>query len=66
MTLAKAHKLLDLMIKHKLAAKEDVIDPKKQWNREYDIMRSAASTVADGIENDIEWLMAIKEQLPPP
>lgn len=66
MTLEKAHLLLNLMIKHKRDAREGLLDPKQLWNRDDDVMRGAASTMADGIENDIEWLETIKKQLPTP
>ena len=53
------------MLKYKKERKQGITDPKQPWNRGDDIIRDMASLVAEGIDNDIEWLTAIKKQLPP-
>ena len=65
MTLAKAHELVNLILKNKTEKKVDMLDKKHSWNTSNDFLNQVVSMVIEGLDNDIEWLSAIKKQLPP-
>ena len=52
------------MLKYKKERKQGIMNPNQPWNQGDDIIKDMASLVAEGIDNDIEWLTAIKKQLP--
>lgn len=65
MTLVKAHKLISLILKNKKEKKVKLLDKKHLWNTNDDFLKDVVALVVEGLDNYIEWLKAIKKQLPP-
>jgi len=65
MTVKKAIQILDALIECKHDSKTRMLSPEKLWNREEDSAKKLARTIAENLQNDVEWLQAIKRQLLP-
>lgn len=65
MTVKKALKGLDLLIKNKHEVKTGMLDPSQPWNRDHDKVLEFAQSMAVILQRDIDWLQAIKRQLLP-
>ena len=65
MTVKKAIKGLNMLIENKHESRAGMLAPEKPWIQKEDCITSLAHTIADNLENDIEWLQAIKRQLLP-
>lgn len=64
-TLSKVHKLVNLILKNKKEKKVDMLDKKHPWNTGDEFLSQIVYMVIEGLDKDIEWLNAIKKQLPP-
>ena len=56
---------LDLLIQNKQKVREGMLDPAQLWNKDEDIVNRMVKMIADRLQNDLEWLQAIKRQLLP-
>ena len=65
MTIKKAIHALDMLIENKREGKTAMLDPEKSYNKNQDCIATLAHTLAAGLQNDVEWLQAIKRQLLP-
>lgn len=65
MTVKKAIRGLDMFIENKLAGKKEMLDPEKLYNKNQDCITSLVRVMVGNLQNDIEWLQAIKRQLLP-
>ncbi len=65
MTVSKAIKGLELLIKNKQEVKAGMLDPVQPWNRDHDQVLEFAQSMAVILQRDIDWLQAIKRQLLP-
>lgn len=65
MTVKKALMGLDLLIKSKQEVKTGMLSPEKPWNHKEDCVTSLARTIVGNLQNDVDWLQAIKRQLLP-
>lgn len=65
MTLVKAHKFVNLQLKDKQEKKVKLLDKRYPWNTGEGFLSQVVALVTEGLDNDIEWLSAIKKQLPP-
>lgn len=65
MSVKKAIMGLDMLIENKQESKAGMLAPEKPWNRKEDCVTSLAQTIAGNLQNDVEWLQAIKRQLLP-
>lgn len=65
MTVVKAIKGLELLIKNKQEVKAGMLDPEQPWNRGHDQVLDLAQTMATVLQRDIDGLQAIKRQLLP-
>lgn len=66
MSVKKAITLLDLLIENKAEVKSGILDLLRQWGFDgQDIMSRNARMVTNVLQNDIEWLQAIKRHLLP-
>ena len=54
MTLMKAHKLVNILIKSKQEKKDGLQDSKQPWNTGDDFLKNVALIVVEGLDNDIE------------
>ena len=65
MTVKKAVMGLDLLIQNKQKVRERILDLTQSWNKDKDVVSSMANRMADELQNDLNWLQAIKRQLLP-
>jgi hypothetical protein len=66
MSVKKAITVLDLLIENKALVKSGVSDLLQKWGYDgQDVMTRNAKMVVNSLQNDIEWLQAIKRQLLP-
>lgn len=66
MSVKKAITVLDLLIENKAQVRSRILDLLRQWMcGEEDIMTRNAKMVEKMLQNDIDWLQAIKRQLLP-
>ncbi len=65
MTVKKAIKGLDMLIQNKTKVREGVLDPAQPWNSKDTIIQDMAKMMGERLQNDLEWLYAIKKQLLP-
>ena len=56
---------IDLLIQNKEKIRSGLLDPIQQWNKDEDIVSRMVKMMADRLQNDLEWLQAIKRQLLP-
>ncbi|GEM_PF-5896492 len=65
MTVKKAIRALDMLLENKQKMKTDVLSPEMFGKTDEPILKSIANTLEHVLQNDIEWLQAIKRQLLP-
>ena len=62
MTVKKAIMCLDILIENKQESKVGMLSPEKPLNHKEDCVTSLARAIARNLQNDVEWLQAIKRQ----
>ncbi len=65
MTVKKAIQGLDILIPNKKKVQAGILDPTQPWNKNNDLVNAMAKFMADGLQNDLDWLIALKRQLLP-
>jgi len=65
MSVKKAIWAIDLLMENKQKVKAGMLDPEKPWNCREDCVTSLVRTEVNNLQNDVEWLQAIKRQLLP-
>src|SRR5690349_8037850 len=66
MSVKKAITILDLLIENKVEVKSGILELLRQWGSDgQDIMSRNARMITNTLQNDIEWLQAIKRHLLP-
>ena len=65
MTVKKAIKILDWLIKQETTRAEGFVDPKHTWNQDFDCMKDLAKSLSDSQKNEIEVLQILRKELIP-
>ena len=65
MTIKKAIKILDWLIKQETSRAEGFVDPKYSWNHGFDCMKELATSLSDSIKNEVKILQILKKELVP-
>ncbi|QLH08563.1 hypothetical protein DSQ19_02905 [Candidatus Nitrosotenuis sp. DW1] len=65
MTIRKAIMALDLLIENKRKNRDMMLDPTQSWNECNDSANRMTNQIAKDLQNDVDWLQAIKRQLLP-
>ena len=56
MTVKKAIKILDWLIKQETSRAEGFVDPKYSWNHGFDCMKELATSLSDSIKDEVKIL----------
>lgn len=65
MTLKKAIKILDWLIKQQTNRMKGFTDSRKVWNQDYDFMRDFAKSLSDSIQSEVQVLQILRKELVP-
>lgn len=65
MTIRKAIMVLDMLIENKRKTREVMLDPTESWNEGDDAANRMVNQIAKNLQNDVDWLQAVKRQLLP-